>query len=357
MDILILSPYDALSHQYWRRGLVDLLSEHRFTVADLPARHFSWRFRGNSLTLAHSIPLQKRYDLVIATSMTDLSALKGMNKYAANTPSILYFHENQFAYPDDSSHVVERQMTSIYSAVAADRLVFNSFFNQTSFLDGAKSLLKRMPDGVPEGIVSSLSAKSEVISVAIQPDSLVSGTSGAQMEKKKEGQIDIVWNHRWEYDKGTLELQRLLEALPQTLNYQFHLIGQSFRTIPPEIDRIREFLTHKGRLGQFGFIKDKEQYFSLLQHCDLVLSTARHEFQGIAVLEAVQAGCLPVVPDDLAYKEFIPAEFRYKNHEQAISLILKFASNALPQSIRLPPEVGVEAVQKAWRDSISKLIT
>lgn len=46
--------------------------------------------------------------------------------------------------------------------------------------------------------------------------------------------------------------------------------------------------------------------------CDL-LSTAAHEFQGLAVLEAVASGCLPVVPDRLAYPEIFPARFRYRS--------------------------------------------
>jgi len=37
-----------------------------------------------------------------------------------------------------------------------------------------------------------------------------------------------------------------------------------------------------------------------------VLSTARHEFFGIAVVEALLAGCLPWLPDRLSYPELLP---------------------------------------------------
>ena len=50
VHVLLLSAYDALSHRYWRKGMVDALSDHMFAVHTLPHRYFSWRFRGNPLT-------------------------------------------------------------------------------------------------------------------------------------------------------------------------------------------------------------------------------------------------------------------------------------------------------------------
>ena len=53
---------------------------------------------------------------------------------------------------------------------------------------------------------------------------------------------------------------------------------------------------------------------SLLRQSHVVLTTALHEFQGLAVLEAVASGCIPVVPDRLAYREFIPDDCRYPSY-------------------------------------------
>src|SRR5690554_445672 len=99
MRILLLSAYDAVSHQYWRKGLVNALPEHDWTVLSLPARYFSWRIRGNSLSWAFGERerLQQPYDLVIATSMVDLTSLRGLVPSLARTPCVVYFHENQFA--------------------------------------------------------------------------------------------------------------------------------------------------------------------------------------------------------------------------------------------------------------------
>jgi len=353
MKILLLSPYDALSHQYWRKELIQQLSEHEFTVVCLPARYFSWRFRGNSLTLAHDEKLQQRYDLVIATSMTDLAALKGMCDSLARVPTILYFHENQFAYPEQGSktHLVERQITNLYSAVTATKLVFNSEFNRQTFLKGCQAFLAKMPDGVPDGLAQTLQAKSQVVAV---PLSQRPGSS-----RSKSDLFSIVWNHRWEYDKGLALLASIVKSLLQAgFDFRFHLIGQSFRQVPAEIKLAKDLLMDAGKLGELGFVEEKTAYLELLQSSHLVLSTASHEFQGIAVQEAMAAGCVPLVPDDLAYREFVPAGQRYKDQADALSKIAshyhQFLNNDL-KPMRPAPQTDWSSVQVAWRGLVNSV--
>ena len=372
MKILLLSPYDAMSHQYWHQRLsadLETLFFADIVLVTLPARYFSWRFRGNSLTLAHDERLQGNYDLVIATSMTDLSALLGMAPQLSRVPSVLYFHENQFAYPDPNEvHQVERQVTSIYSAIAATSLVFNSSFNRESFMQGAAALLKKMPDGVPDGIVEQLKNKSRVISVPIDevPVEPRAGTTARD--------LTLLWNHRWEYDKGLDELVTLIERLKSDgLPFKCHVIGQSFRTIPDQLQRVRDHLGTS--LGLFGFVDDRAQYLQLLNESDLVISTARQEFQGIAVLEAMAAGCCPVVPDSLAYREFVPEAYRYQSIAEAAVMIrdLILQKEGLQKeglqkegsqkegaqnqpAVGLPQTVRSEYVRHRWQQLLGELL-
>jgi glycosyltransferase involved in cell wall biosynthesis len=57
----------------------------------------------------------------------------------------------------------------------------------------------------------------------------------------------------------------------------------------------------------WGYAVDRAEYAHWLWQCDVVVSTARHEFFGLAVAEALACGCLPVLPEALAYPELIPA--------------------------------------------------
>jgi glycosyltransferase involved in cell wall biosynthesis len=67
----------------------------------------------------------------------------------------------------------------------------------------------------------------------------------------------------------------------------------------------------------WGWLEARRDYLELMASCDLVVSTARHEFFGVAVLEAVRAGCFPVLPDRLAYPELFPTGMLYRDGQLA----------------------------------------
>jgi glycosyltransferase involved in cell wall biosynthesis len=327
VKVLVLSAYAAQSHVYWQEGLLAMFPRWQWSVLSLPPRHFSWRVRGNPLywALAERETLELAYDLVIATSMVDLATLRGLVPRLAVVPTIVYFHENQFEYPiverktgtvgrsQQSNNLLEAQMVSLYSALAADRLVFNSRYNLTTFHNGCQALLKRLPDKVPPGIVSLLRDKSSVIPVPLKS---VASTPerrsiwGDDSTPYPQRALRLVWVGRLEYDKGGDRLLRILQQLELTgLHYELAVIGQQFRNSPQEFERIETQFAH--RLVQFGYIESRSDYLAALAGADIVLSTALHEFQGLAVLEAIAAGCIPIVPRRLVYPEIIPEAYCY----------------------------------------------
>ncbi|MCB0969722.1 MAG: glycosyltransferase, partial [Ilumatobacter sp.] len=54
---------------------------------------------------------------------------------------------------------------------------------------------------------------------------------------------------------------------------------------------------------------ETDEYPRLLRSADVVVSTAHHEFYGIAVVEAIGAGAFPILPNRLVYPERIPPEW------------------------------------------------
>jgi len=357
MKILLLSAYDAASHQYWHRSLVAQFPEYTWTVLTLPGRFFAWRLRGNSLSWAFNQreALSQPYDLVIATSMTDLSALRGFIPSLAQTPSLVYFHENQFEYPR-SGHEhrsVEPQILNLYTALAADTVLFNSQFNQDTLLEGARKLLKKLPDQVPPGLPELIASKSQVLPVPLteelfQPHHPINS----------DAPLEICWNHRREFDKNGALLQDALQLLRQkTDHFRLHLVGQQFRCEPPVFAEIEQQFAPQ--LGACGYVESVTEYRALLQRSDVVLSTALHDFQGIAVLEGVAAGAIPVVPDRLAYTELFNADYRYpggSNEAQHLaSRLLELSELKRNASLPSPPDIQALSWQ-ALRDDYQQVI-
>jgi len=309
--ILLLSAYDTPSHVYWREGLVEHFPEYEWQTLVLPPRYFSWRIRGNSLSWAFGKEreiLYRKYDVIIATSMVDLSALRGFLPHLADIPTIVYCHENQFVYPqNDYQHSpVEQQLTSIYTALCADKVVFNSTFNRKSFHDGAGKLLKMMPDFVPADIPGIIDKKSVVIPVPLHDD--------CQMESANNKHFTAIWNHRWEYDKGPDRLLLAIQAiLAKKIPIKFNIVGQKFRSEPEEFEQIHVLLTKADALSNWGH-QSRKNYLNCLRNSHVALSTAVQDFQGLAVMEAVAAGCVPLVPDRLAYQDYYPVTYRYESN-------------------------------------------
>jgi glycosyltransferase involved in cell wall biosynthesis len=327
MRVLLLSAYDAESHRYWHTLLRAGIPDWQWTLLTLPPRHFAWRVRSNALTWSagDGAALAGDYDLLLATSMVDLATLRGLVPGLTRIPNIVYFHENQFVYPRGQGRhgLLEAQLCTLYSALAADRLVFNSAFNRDSFLDGSDELLAAMPDGVPRDVSALIGEKSSVLPVPLATETI-------QRTAVPSEPLQLIWNHRWEYDKGPDELLALCRTVIDSgLAVVVHVVGQQFRRQPDAFAELRLLLEAAGVLGSWGYLEDRRRYLERLASCDVVLSTALHDFQGLSVLEACALGCTPLVPDRLVYPEWVDAGFRYSDREDALEKLKNLARHKL----------------------------
>lgn len=331
-SIWLLSAYRSDSHASWADWLVNTFTDFQWYKLELPGRHFRWRIRGNPLSWLHQLP-EETPDFILASSMVDLSTLKGLHPRLAHIPCVYYFHENQFAYPVSKQQVdsVEPKMVQLYGALAADRLLFNSAYNRDSFLDGVDNLLKKFPDEIPGSVVIDLKNKCDVLPVVITP---------VKAQAKKNKKL-ILWNHRWEYDKAPEVFAEALLLLNKVNpEFELALLGSRPEITPPALLAIEQALGEKILINKKV---SKTEYIKYLSRSAIIVSTAIHEFQGLSVLEAISAGAVPLVPDDLCYREQYAQQYRYKaGDSRALAETLSAWLDELPKT----PDVSV------WYDDL-----
>jgi len=342
-QIWLLSAYHADSHAAWSDWLIHQLP-FEWQLFSLPGRHFRWRIRGNPIAWLDLLP-ETPPDAIVATSMVDLAVLRGLRRDLCTTPALLYFHENQFAYPvSPAQHAsIDPQMVQLFSALSADRILFNSGWNRDSFFNGVTALCRRLPDHCPGNLAARLLARSQLLPVAVTP--VASG--------QKDGGL-ILWNHRWEYDKAPEVFAEAIELLSAfKVPFQLALLGRRSGKTSPALERIRSAAADR-------ILVDAEvsrsQYREWLGRADIVISTAKHEFQGLAVLEAVSAGATPLVPDALCYVEQYPQAYRYPPGDAHLLAVRLRQWLLQPPP---PPDVSgflEQNLRQPWWDEVQRLL-
>jgi glycosyltransferase involved in cell wall biosynthesis len=302
MRILALEPFFAGSHQAFLESWQQH-SRHDWTVLGLPGRHWKWRMRHAALELAHQVrqlwQSSTRWDVAFCSDMLDLAQFRGLTvPQVAALPTIAYFHENQLTYPVRNAN--ERDLhfayTNFVTAVAADRVWFNSAFHQQEFLGALEAWLPTMPDFVPRQPLRQLRVKSSV-----QPPGIM---QIRQRSGRLPGPLRIAWAARWEHDKNPADFFSAIHQLKASeVDFRLFVLGQSFHEIPPEFESaLAVFSDH---IDHWGYVASREQYLQILSQADVLVSTARHEFFGIAVMEGIALGLFPLLPRRLSYPELL----------------------------------------------------
>lgn len=86
-----------------------------------------------------------------------------------------------------------------------------------------------------------------------------------------------------------------------------------------------DHLTKQCKINGWKFVKTKdvcktkEEYYELLHEARIAVSFADQETWGIAMQEALFAGCIPLVPDRLSYSEMYKPLFLFGSLEEACS--------------------------------------
>jgi len=364
-SVLLIEPYYGGSHKVFLDGLIEHVPGS-YRLLTLPARKWKWRMRGSAFhfasELSSSVPgvvpdahyedgrsqLDTRLrssatlatparpagkantseldiaaasppDLVFCSSFLSLSDFKSLAPEPYHTlPTIAYFHENQFVYPQRVHQERDYHfgLTNLTTALAADVACFNSQYNLDSFLEAIPAFLAKMPDFRPAGLGDQIRAKARVLAPPIEVSPIDQALAHLP-ERDPSQPLHIVWNHRWEHDKNPEDFFDAVYALAEAgERFRVSVIGESFEDVPGLFAQARERLAD--RIEHFGYLLHRDEYAKALVEADVVVSTARNEFFGMSVLEACYAGCYPILPRRLAYPHLFPDEFLYDSQRDLI---------------------------------------
>ena len=339
--ILFLEPFYGGSHREFADGLREH-SRHRIDLVSLPARLWKWRLRAAGLTLAQRVPQPQRYDLVVAAGLLDLAQVRAV--WGARTPPLLlYLHESQISYPvpGGGSAAAELLWRDVTNFCAADHLVFNSEFHRAAFRARLPEAIAGLPDAEarPEAPADLFDRRSGVLYPGCRFG------PGAPPGPPPDPPV-VIWNHRWEFDKAPQAFVAALEeAARRGARFGVALLGERLIPEPEALVRARAALA--GRIVYDGF-PDRPEYLRQLARGSIVVSTALQENFGIAVMEAIHAGCLPLLPRRLVYPELIPAELHDRClYEDAAGLVER-----LIRELQAPPADRAQwrriAARHAW---------
>jgi glycosyltransferase involved in cell wall biosynthesis len=320
---------------------------HVFTLND---KKWHWRLRTSAAYFAECIPeivltreassssfgqqiVVDSYDQIVffASSMMNLADFVALRPEFTRIRKILYFHENQLVYPVQKESETDFQLKwiQVMSAVATDVVLFNSMYNLSSFRDNIIHVVTTIPSrqARPKNLWTRLESKCQVMyfPVKIPAKFLSSARESSSSGLPKTEVCRILWPHRWEHDKDPETFFETMMTL-SSKGYKFELVilGEAYGEVPESVQKARDAL--KEHIIHFGFLPSKGAYYEWLRNCDVVISTAIHEFFGVAIIEAATLGCFPLLPNRLSYPELFPKECLYNTPAQLFKRLKGFCS-------------------------------
>ncbi len=304
LNILSLQPFYGGSHRAFVDGW-SKNSRHKWTTFSLPDRHWKWRMRHSAIYFQDALKQTESnncdWDLIVCTDMLNVAEFRGlMDSRLATIPIVVYFHENQFAYPQLSPQPRDLHFafTNLTSALAATEVWFNSEFNRDSMVSEYSKVRKSWPDFRPKNLVEQLLDKSQIQRPGIDLPCL-----DARKPKSSDEPLHLVWAARWEHDKNPEALFAALCQIDDRMDYKLSILGKSFTNVPKAIEKIKSRFAH--RIANWGFQSTQTSYFNILLGGDVFISTADHEFFGLAAAEGIAAGLYPLFPNRVAYPELL----------------------------------------------------
>jgi len=307
-QVLLVEPFLGGSHQQWATGW-RANSRHSIEIIGHAGDSWRWRMRGGSVSLARQaaeiVAREGIPDVVMSTDMLDLASFAGISRgWSGGVALVHYLHENQLTYPRQPGEPVDVGLAWMTwrSLVTADEIWCNSTFHREALRGALDSFVHEVPDESHEDELRQVGTKLVTMPVGVDSLRLIARSSGPANRRPL-----VISNQRWHHDKdlGSV-LRALVKASEAGHQFDVALLGDDTggeaETLAPLVERLGDRVIARGHLP-------RPDYEDMLARADVVVSAARNEFFGIAVVEAVAAGAWPVLPNSLAYPEIIESPF------------------------------------------------
>lgn len=313
MNVLLIEPFFTGSHKKWAEEYRQF-SSHTVEILSLPGYHWKWRMHGAAVTLANQFMASAfKPDVILATDMLDLSLFLALTRTCThNIPTTVYFHENQLNYPwspTDGDVKLKRDnhyaFINYTTALAADKVFFNSAYHLQAFNAELPKFLRAFPDYTNDETATVIAAKSEVLPLGLNLQKL-NELKPAHIEKPQR--CVVLWNHRWEYDKNPEAFfKALFEISERGIDFKLVVMGEKYERYPAIFSEAKEKLAQ--HILHFGYAESYEEYCKWLWVADILPVTSVQDFFGISVVEAMYCNAIPFLPKRLAYPEHLPEKY------------------------------------------------
>ncbi len=302
LRVLLVEPWYAGSHRAWADGYATA-SAHRVRLITHPGEFWRWRLRGGAVTLAEAVRADVAAhgspDVLLTSSMVDLAELLGfLRRYLPHAPAVLYMHENQVVYPHPEAGDVDAAYRTWVSMLAADLVLINSEHHLAALGEGLRRLLAEAPDLGHGHLLQPVLDRVAVVPVGVD--------IGAIEEARPAPPHDVpvvLWNHRWDPDKRADVVVDALERLAADgVDFEVVLAGQDDwrgERRDAAAARLGDRVRRAAHLPRADYVRE-------LRCADVVAAAPDHEFFGVSVVEAIAAGCVPVLPRAHSYPELVP---------------------------------------------------